>query len=110
MGELPAEEYRPAPPRWSRLRRAVFVGVTVLLALLVLGVGGVLATVQHFSEGLPSVEQLKKGYDPPQLTRILAKDGTVLADVFTERRTLVPFSEVPDHAKLAFLAAEDASF
>ncbi|HEX7668653.1 MAG TPA: PBP1A family penicillin-binding protein [Polyangiaceae bacterium] len=107
---MPARESEAAPARWSRLRRALIASAVALLTLLVLGVGGVLATVQHFSEGLPSVEQLKKGYDPPQLTRILAKDGTVLADVFTERRTLVPFSEVPDHAKLAFLAAEDASF
>ena len=64
----------------------------------------------RYSEGLPSVEQLKSGYNPPQLTRILARDGAVLADVFTERRTVIPFSDVPDHAKLSFLAAEDASF
>ena len=44
------------------------------------------------------------------MTRILARDGTVLANVFTERRTVIPFSDVPDAAKLAFLAAEDASF
>jgi penicillin-binding protein 1A len=79
-------------------------------ALAVLGVLGVVLVVRHYSEGLPSVEQLKSGYDPPQLTRILARDGTVLAAVFTERRTVVPFAEVPDHAKLAFLAAEDAGF
>lgn len=66
--------------------------------------------VSHYSEDLPSVEQLKSGYNPPQLTRIFARDGTVLADLFTERRTVVPFQEVPDNAKLAFLAAEDATF
>ena len=93
--------------------RAVRIAVAIaaaLVALLGLAALGVVLVVARYSRGLPSVEQLKSGYDPPQLTRILARDGAVLADVFTERRTVVPFAEVPDHAKLAFLAAEDASF
>jgi penicillin-binding protein 1A len=69
-----------------------------------------IVVVNHYSEDLPSVEQLKSGYNPPQLTRVFARDGTVLADLFTERRTVVPFGEVPDNTKLAFLAAEDAAF
>jgi penicillin-binding protein 1A len=96
-----------APPRFGRILLVIAV---VTLAPVVLAIAAVLLVVAHYSEGLPSVEQLKSGYDPPQLTRILARDGTVLADVFTERRTLVSFSEVPDNAKLSFLAAEDASF
>jgi penicillin-binding protein 1A len=84
-------------------------GVAVALGF-VLALAAVYAVVWHYSQGLPSVTELKSGYNPPQLTRILAHDGVVLADVFTERRTLVPFQEIPDHAKLAFLAAEDAAF
>ncbi|HVU02222.1 MAG TPA: transglycosylase domain-containing protein [Polyangiaceae bacterium] len=92
------------------LRRALVIAA-VALSATTLGVAiTVAALVAHFSEGLPEVEQLKRGYDPPQVTRILARDGTTLADVFTERRTVIPFAEIPDHAKLAFLAAEDASF
>ncbi len=41
---------------------------------------------------------------------MLARDGTLLASLYTERRTVVPFAEIPQHTKLAFLAAEDASF
>jgi penicillin-binding protein 1A len=67
-------------------------------------------TIAHYSDGLPSVERLKSGYDPPQVSRIFAADGTVLSSVFTERRTVVPFSEISDATKLAFLAAEDAHF
>jgi penicillin-binding protein 1A len=88
----------------------VFAVLAAIGALVVIAVAAVVLVVSHYSEGLPSVDQLKSGYNPPQLTRILARDGAVLADVFTERRTVIPFSEIPDHAKLSFLAAEDASF
>lgn len=112
--QIPIEQAGVATPRPAksspRLGRILLLIGAVTLAPVAIVVAAVVLVVAHYSEGLPSVEQLKSGYDPPQLTRILARDGTVLADVFTERRTLVPFSEVPDNAKLSFLAAEDASF
>jgi penicillin-binding protein 1A len=81
-----------------------------LLAALVAGALTVVLVVRHYESGLPSVADLQRGYDPPQVTRILARDGSLLASVFVERRTVIPFSEVPEHVKLAFLAAEDATF
>jgi penicillin-binding protein 1A len=101
----------PAKPGWKRrlVRWAKIAGI-VLLAGAALAVLGVLGAVRYYEQGLPSVEQLKRGYEPPQVTRILARDGSLLANLFTERRTVIPLAEVPDHAKLAFLAAEDASF
>jgi penicillin-binding protein 1A len=101
--------------RWSRLRRKL--GRILLWCGLLGAIGACLAGIaaffvlQHYSEGLPSVEKLKGGYDPPQVTRIYAGDkSTVLQNLFSERRTVVPFSEISDVAKLAFLAAEDATF
>lgn len=86
-----------------------YVGIGVL-SLAVVGAIAVLLVIRHYEAKLPSVEQLKSGYQPPQVTRVLARDGTLLGSVFTERRTVVRFEEVPSHVKLAFLAAEDASF
>lgn len=80
------------------------------LVLGLLGALGVFLVIRHHEANLPSVEQLRSGYAPPQVTRVLGRDGSVLASVFTERRTVVPLTEVSDVAKLAFLAAEDASF
>jgi penicillin-binding protein 1A len=83
------------------------------LGALGLALAGLLAIVGvfwHFSRDLPSVAELESGYAPPQVTRILARDGTLLANLFTERRTVVPFERVPSHVKHAFLAAEDAHF
>lgn len=84
----------------------------VLGFLVALGVGaaGLFFVFRHYSQGLPSVAQLKNGYDPPQVTRVLAQDGTLLASVFKERRTVIGFDQIPDNTKLAFLAAEDAYF
>jgi penicillin-binding protein 1A len=78
----------------------------------VLAVAGGLALwwmVQHYEAGLPSVADLKT-YQAPQVTRVLARDGTVLAELFTQRRTVVSLASLPPHVKLAVLAAEDAGF
>jgi penicillin-binding protein 1A len=80
-----------------------------VVAAALAGVLGVVLVIRHYQAGLPSVAELKR-YHPPEVTRVLARDGTVLASLFVERRTVVPFAEIPQHVKLAFLAAEDASF
>lgn len=105
-----AEAAAPPPvgrPRWQRV--LLWIGALAVLA----AAGGALAlylVISYLSEGLPSVERLKAGYDPPQISRIVAADGTQLSTVFTERRTVIPFKDIPDATKLAFLAAEDAHF
>ena len=99
-----------APKRTGRWRRWLWAALALLLLSAGGGVLGFYLVVSHFSQGLPSVEALKAGYDPPQTSRILAADGTILSSVFTERRTVIPFSDIPSVTKLAFLAAEDAHF
>ena len=59
---------------------------------------------------VPDVHDLRTHYQPAQVTRVLARDGTVLASLLVERRTVIPFTDVPSHAKPAFLAAEHAQF
>jgi penicillin-binding protein 1A len=107
----PPPEPKPADPR--RLPRRLFVwGKRLALAALVLAAlaGAAFAfAVRHYEAGLPSTSELKS-YDPPQVTRVLARDGTVLGELFTERRTLVGIETIPTQMKLAVLAAEDASF
>ncbi len=91
--------------------RRVVMGLFWVTALgVVLSVLAVVVLIQHYARDLPDVATLESGYAPPQVTRVLAHDGTLLADVFSERRTVVPFERIPDHVKSAFLAAEDAAF
>jgi penicillin-binding protein 1A len=89
--------------RWTRrlaMAFAVLASIGAVAAWLV---------VRHYEAELPSVDELKT-YQPPQVTRVLARDGTVLAELFTQRRTVVPIASLPPHVKLAVLAAEDAGF
>lgn len=104
-----AEGSRSIP--WAK--RLAIAGKVATLAGAIAFLGAtvaVLLTIRHYEAQVPSVAQLRKGYAPPQVTRVLARDGTLLANIFTERRTVVSFDAVPGPAKLAFLAAEDAHF
>ena len=97
------------PSRETVLRYAR-ISAFALLGLIAAGALAVLLVIRHFETDLPDVHDLRSHYQPPQVTRVLARDGTVLASLFVERRTVIPFSDIPSHAKLAFLAAEDAQF
>jgi penicillin-binding protein 1A len=99
---------RPAAPRrrlvvWAK-RIAGAIALLILAAALAVGL-----LVRHYEADLPSIAELK-AYNPPQVTRVLARDGTMLGELFTERRTLVPIEAIPNRVKLAVLAAEDAAF
>jgi penicillin-binding protein 1A len=86
--------------KWAAAITGVLSGVAAVTVTLL---------VRHFEAGLPAVSDLK-AYQAPQVTRVLARDGTVLAELFTQRRTVVPIETLPPHVKLAVLAAEDAGF
>jgi penicillin-binding protein 1A len=95
------------PPKLVRALKIAAVISAVLGALSALAF---FLVIQHYEADLPSVADLKGNYNPPQVTRVLARDGTLLAEIFTERRTVVPIATLPPHVKLAVLAAEDAGF
>jgi penicillin-binding protein 1A len=105
----PAEE----SAKRKRVWRLVFVWARgVLFTLLILsglGMAAIALMIKNYERGLPATQELKK-YQPPQVTRILARDGSLLGEDFVERRTVVELDSIPAHVKLAFLAAEDASF
>ena len=63
----------------------------------------------HFSQGLPDVNQLAS-YNPPVVSRVYAGDGRLLAEYATENRVFVPISVMPKRVINAFLAAEDKTF
>jgi penicillin-binding protein 1A len=89
---------------WGR-RVALVAGIVLVVALVAM-----IFVVHHLESDLPSVSELKGNYHPPQVTRVVARDGTLLAELFTQRRTVVPIASLPAHVKLAVLAAEDAGF
>jgi len=84
-----------------------------MLGLAVLG-GASAAVVgfvawRHYSANLPDVDGLKN-YQPPVMSRVFAGNGRLIAELATERRIFVPFSEIPPIVTDAFLSAEDQNF
>src|SRR4051794_32512319 len=100
MSVPPEHEYREqtfSAKLWRWTRRALIAGgVGAAVAALAL-----FLVLRHFEQGLPSISDIKASYKPPQVTRVLARDGTLLAEIFTERRTVVPIATLPPQVKLA---------
>ncbi|MFO0635183.1 MAG: PBP1A family penicillin-binding protein [Nannocystaceae bacterium] len=81
----------------------------VLLALA--GVATIAGIFWWYARDLDAVDESRmRNYRPPQVTRILSRDGEVIGEIYTERRTLVRYEDIPSHVENAFLAAEDADF
>lgn len=105
---------RPSTPRakskqkplWMRIALGVGAACLFLGTLSGLGFAFVL---WYYSRGLPSAESLRD-YRPPQTTRVVDRNGELIAEVFTERRTVVPMERIPRVLVLSVLAAEDADF
>ncbi len=101
---------KPSPKRslatvWRWTRR---VAIT-LVALALLGGLGLSGTLWYYGRDLPEVEALRD-YRPPQVTRVVDRDGELLGESWQERRTVVPIERVPRVLVLSVLAAEDADF
>jgi penicillin-binding protein 1A len=63
----------------------------------------------YLTRDLPRLARIED-YQPPAVSRVLARDGTLIAEFFVEKRYPVKFADIPVRVRQAFLAAEDASF
>lgn len=83
----------------------ISIGVAASLVAALFGVWGYF----YLTRDLPRLARIED-YQPPAVSRVLARDGTLIAEFFSEKRYPVKLSDVPDRVRKAFLAAEDASF
>ncbi len=63
----------------------------------------------YISKDLPRINSLKD-YRPATVATVFSDDGRKIGEFFRERRIVIPLSEMPDHLKNAFIAAEDSRF
>jgi penicillin-binding protein 1A len=93
--------------RWARRLGLIIYG------LLFTGLLGVLAAAGFvyfaFIKNLPDFTSIKE-YRPPVITSIYTRDGRLMGEFYTERRIEVPYSRLPKHLVMAFVAAEDTRF
>ena len=84
--------------------------ISVSLAVIgVAGAGFAIYAMNKIGEDLPDYEHLAD-YTPPNVTRIHAGDGRLLAEYAREKRVFVPIDAIPTTLKHAFIAAEDQRF
>ncbi|TDJ09501.1 MAG: PBP1A family penicillin-binding protein [Deltaproteobacteria bacterium] len=81
----------------------------VCVGIFLFGVLSVVGVVTYFSFDLPKISTLSD-YKPPIPSQIMAKDGTILAEIGEQKREVVAISDVPEFIINAFLSAEDDSF
>lgn len=77
--------------------------------VIVIGVGIAVFAINQIGRDLPDFKHLAD-YTPPNVTRIHAGDGRLLAEYAKEKRVFVPAEAIPAMVKNAFIAAEDQRF
>ncbi|MEM9192430.1 MAG: PBP1A family penicillin-binding protein [Myxococcota bacterium] len=106
VGTVRSQRKRKPKGRLKKWLKRISIALLGLITLGFLSAAGVL---WYYGRDLPTVDSLRD-YQPPQTTRVLDRDGEVLGEIFTERRTVVPMDSVPRVLVLSVLAAEDADF
>jgi penicillin-binding protein 1A len=81
----------------------------VALFVVLLGAGILAGLVASYSRDLPDISRMAD-YQPSRSTRVFARDGTLLADLYKENRIWVPIAEIPIPVRNAFIATEDQHF
>ncbi|TMA41655.1 MAG: hypothetical protein E6J82_11740, partial [Deltaproteobacteria bacterium] len=107
---VPADDYQghvpEGPPRWKvLLRRAAWTAG----ALVALGVIAALAGYVYISREIPTFDSVRD-YHPFVGSKVVASDGSVIAQFYRERRTVVKMDQVPRVLVQAVISAEDKDF
>ncbi len=86
------------------LQCLILLGIVSLIGLTCLGI-----IFQKFASNLPDPHILEN-YTPNLVTKIYDCNNEVLAELFSEKRTLVPLTKIPVDLQNAVIAIEDKRF
>ncbi len=98
---------KPAKRSFLSVLFKIFVFL-VLAFVLATGVF-IYAGYKYYAEDLPDLTDIT-GYKPDVITEVYSSDGTLIGEFSTQRRSLIPQDEIPEHVKNAFIAVEDKRF
>lgn len=96
---------------WGKYSQLIKIVIMILLWLIVLGIIGFLGAFAYFAPQIPDPQTIITRR-VSEATKILDREGkTVLFSVHgEEKRTIIPFDQIPDYLKRAVITAEDANF
>jgi len=108
------EDISPSHNRHPKKQRAIIVKIFrwILVALvcsivaMAMALGGLYL---YLGEDLPKIASLSE-YRPPTITEVFSDDNRKIGEFYTERRIVIPLSQIPQTLKEAFIAAEDARY
>ena len=87
--------------------RRLLVGAVAVVIVLALAAGAFI--YRELTATLPPLEAVVD-YRPLGATQVLAADGTLIGEFYSQKRYLVPLEHIPAHIRQAFIAAEDDAF
>lgn len=79
------------------------------IATLFIGFFGVFMIYYKFTDELPDVMELKH-FQPSTITLMYSDQNELIAELYLEKRIMVPLKKIPTQLKQAALAVEDANF
>jgi penicillin-binding protein 1A len=94
---------------WGVLKRAMAATVVVAAVALGIGVAWTASIVAGARGGCPTVADLR-AYRPPEATRVLALDGSLVADLSPQRRVVLDLRDIPPILREGAVAVEDRRF
>ncbi len=88
----------------SSVQKRYVLGATLLAGWL-LG----MVVLRFLLTDLPDIDSLQH-YTPPLVTKVYDRNNEIVTELFTERRTVLPLSDIPVNLQNAFMATEDQYF
>ena len=96
--------------RKGGLFKWLFMGTfSIFMVILLIGFTGTLVIYYIFADDLPDVRVLKS-FEPSTVTLMYSDQDKLIAELYLEKRILVPLKKIPVQLKQAALAVEDANF
>ena len=93
----------------SRIFKVVQGASLIALFVAAAVAGTITGVVFAFTGDLPQISALDD-YAPSTITRLYGRNGDVIAEYAIERRTVVNYTDIPEHLRNAIVAAEDGNF
>jgi penicillin-binding protein 1A len=96
----------------KRKKRFSFIRFFILLFLM----GSAFAAglgywgYKQFEKDLPDRWSALTDYRPSRASRVFSSEGELIGEFFLQKRIVLPYDQIPDHVRKAFVAAEDNRF